>query len=173
MGISDSGYSYDALSLEWHKHFKCFSAKRQVRAWRLLLFDGHGSHCISEFVEYCNTHKIIPFCLPLHTTHLLQPLNVVVFQPYKHYHAKVIDAATCTGCLNFNKIEFFAAITSICQQTFKKSTILSSFRQTSLIPFDPNMIINCLQEFNPQSILSLRTLSSQLTQTILYMPLTI
>ena len=142
--VSDSGYSCDALSLEWLKHFECFSAKRQVGAWQLLLFDGHGSYYTLEFVKYCNTHKIIFFCLLLHTTHLLQPLDVVVFQPYKHDHAKAIDSAICTGCSDFHKIKFFVVITSICQQTFKKSTILSSFCQTSLIPFDSNMIINCL-----------------------------
>ena len=59
------------LNLEWLKHFKCFSGKKQVETWKLLLFDGHGLHCTTEFVEFCDAHKIIPFCLLPHTTHLL------------------------------------------------------------------------------------------------------
>ena len=51
VGVSDSKYSCNTLSLEWLKHFEHFSAKRQVRAWRLLLFDRHGSYCILEFVD--------------------------------------------------------------------------------------------------------------------------
>ncbi len=38
-----------------------------------------------KFVEYCEEHKIIPFCLPPHTTHFLQPLNVVLFFAYKKH----------------------------------------------------------------------------------------
>ena len=144
MGVSDSEYSCDALNLDCLKHFECFSAKKQVKAWRLLLFDKHSSHYTSKFVGYCNTHKIILFCLPPHTTHLLWPLDVVGFQSYTHYHAKAINAATRTRCSDFNKIEFFAAINSICQQTFKKSTILLSFCQTNLISFNLQMVINCL-----------------------------
>ena len=63
-----------------------FTAKRQREPFpphRLLLLDGYGSHCTKEFTDFCDC-KTIPLCLPLHTTHLLQALNVIVFQPYKH-----------------------------------------------------------------------------------------
>ena len=87
-----------------------------------------------------DNHGIIPFCLPPHTT---QPLDVVVFQPYKHFHAEAIDAATRTGCSDFNKLEFLTALSSIREQTFKKTTVLSAFRQTGLIPFNPEIVELC------------------------------
>ena len=37
VGVSDSGYSCDVLSLEWLKHFECFSADKQVGKWRLFV----------------------------------------------------------------------------------------------------------------------------------------
>ena len=46
---------------------------------RLLLLDGYGSHCILEFVTFCEAHKIISICLPFYFTHLFQPLNVIIF----------------------------------------------------------------------------------------------
>jgi len=81
---SDTGYSNDWISLRWLKHFDRFSQKHQKGAWRMLVMNGCGSHHTREFLSYCEDHKIIPFGLPSHTTHLLQPLDVCVFQPLKH-----------------------------------------------------------------------------------------
>ena len=67
-------------------------------------------------------------------------------QPYKHFHAAAIDAATRTGCPDSNKLEFLAALTSIREQTFKKTTVLSAFRQTGLIPFNPEIVLSKLSK---------------------------
>ena len=160
LAVSDTGYSNDVLSLEWRKHFDHFSAQRQHSLYRLILLDGYGSHCTKEFLDFCDNHGIIPFCLHPHTTHILQPLDVV-FQPYKHFHAEAINAATCTKCSDFNKLEFLAALTSIREQTFKKTTVLSAFRQTGLIPFNPEIVLSKLNKpmSRPGSIPSLNTRS--------------
>jgi hypothetical protein len=50
----------------------------------MLIIDGHGSHLTHKFVDYCWAYNIVPFLLPAHTTHLLQPLDIGVFQTYKH-----------------------------------------------------------------------------------------
>ncbi|RPB02209.1 hypothetical protein L873DRAFT_1674099, partial [Choiromyces venosus 120613-1] len=94
LAISESSYSNDRLALEWISHFDRFSSARCIGAFCLLLLDGYGSHCTREFISYCSEKKIIPFCLPPHTILILQPLDVVVFQPLKHFHAEVIDYAT-------------------------------------------------------------------------------
>ena len=151
LAVSETGYSNDELSLEWLHHFDKFSARRQVGVYRLLLLDGHGSHCTKEFIDYCDEKKIIPFCLPPHSTHLLQPLDVVVFQPLKHYHTEAVEQATRSGCSDFNKLEFLSAISSIRKQAFKKSTILSSFRKTGLIPYNPETVLGRLREHTTPS----------------------
>ena len=56
--------------------------------WRMLILDGHGSHLTMEFMDYCWDHKIVPFLLPPHLTHLLQPCDVGIFQPIKHTSPK-------------------------------------------------------------------------------------
>ena len=132
--------------MKWLGHFDLYSARRQIGTYRLLLMDGYGSHCTREFIEYCNNAKIIPFCLTPHTSHLLQPLDVVVFQPYKHHHSEAIEAATCTGCTDFDKVEFPPAIDSIWQLTFKPSTICSAFRATGLVPYHPSVVLARLRE---------------------------
>ena len=44
-----------------------------------------------------------------------------------------------------------ARITTIRKQAFKKNTILSSFRKTGLIPYDPSIVLNKLQEAGKDS----------------------
>ena len=99
-----------------------------------------------EFLDYCEKNKIVLFCLPPHATHLLQPLDVVVFQPYKHWHTEAVDVAACTGCVDFNKLEFLEALGSIYQKALKPSTILSVFRETGLILYRPKKVVDRLQE---------------------------
>jgi hypothetical protein len=86
----------------------------------------YGSHHTTEFINYCTEAKIIPFGLPAHTTHLLQPLNVVVFQPLKHWHSEAVKDAMAQDDETFSKVEFLNAFNSFRKKTFKKSTILSA-----------------------------------------------
>ncbi|KAE8179585.1 hypothetical protein CF328_g9433 [Tilletia controversa] len=51
IGVSDSGYSDDILALQWIKHFAAASEKLVRGKMRLLIFDGHGSHCTREFLQ--------------------------------------------------------------------------------------------------------------------------
>jgi len=149
LGTSESGYNSDGLAMKWLVHLERFSAKRQTGSYRLLLLDGFRSHTTKQFIDYCDQYKIVVFCLPPDSSHLLQPLDVVVFQPFKHYHAEAVEAATWIGCSNFDKMEFLDKIDSIRQQIFKPSTIQSAFRAPGLIPFDSSIVISKLWEAVP------------------------
>ena len=48
----------------------------------MLLTDGHKSHLTLEVVDLCIKNEVILFCLPPHTTHALQPLDVAVPQGF-------------------------------------------------------------------------------------------
>ncbi|KAL2125756.1 hypothetical protein VTI74DRAFT_2848 [Chaetomium olivicolor] len=144
--LSASGYSNDEISLEWLKHFDRHTKKSAIGKSRLLILDGHGSHHTYEFIRYCEANNIIPFGLPPNLTHLLQPLDVVVFQPLKHYHAKALDILVRDGLINITKIEFLSIIQGVRRQAFKRSTILSAFRKTGIFPFNPHTVLQVVQE---------------------------
>ena len=74
--------------LEWNFRPTSESALKARDEYRLLLFDGHSSHVNPRFLDYYVENKIIPYCLPPHTTHRLQPLDVLIFGPYKHYYVR-------------------------------------------------------------------------------------
>jgi len=150
VAVSDTGYANDELRLEWLRHFERYSARRQVGVYRLLLLDDYDSRYTKEFIGFCDDHKIVPFCFPPYSIHLLQPLNVVFSQPHKHSHAEAVDSATLSGCSGFNKLSLLAAITSIRRQAFKQSTIVSAFRETGLVPYSPETVLNRLQERNAE-----------------------
>ena len=139
--LSETGYVNDVIVYQWLQHFEIYSRKHLKGIYRMLIMDGYGSHLTIEFVDYCDKNKIIPFCLPAHLTHLLQPLDVVIFQPYKHYHAEAIDQAVRLSDAEFNKAEFLAAFQSFRAKAFKKSTLQSSFRKTGLIPYNPEVVL--------------------------------
>jgi hypothetical protein len=98
--------------------------------YRLLIFDGHESHTTYEFISYCEKKKIIPFCLPPHSKHVLQPLDVTLFSTYKYYHAEAVDEAARTGYVEFTWVEFLHVLHSIRGK--RKKSIKKGFRDTGL-----------------------------------------
>jgi hypothetical protein len=150
LSITPSGYSNDQLALDWLKHFNKHTKDRVTGVWRLLIIDGHGSHHTRPFIQYALDHHILPFGLPPHMTHILQPLDVVVFQPLKHYHAEALEMMVRDGVVNITKLEFLGVIQEVRRQAFKESTILSAFRKTGISPFEPNIVLNALRIRLPQ-----------------------
>lgn len=141
ISATPTGYTNDEISLEWIKHFDRLTKDRVVGKKRLLIIDGHGSHHTKEFIGYCDEHDIIPFGLPPHLTHRMQPLDVVCFQPLKHYHAKAIDLVVRDGCTSLDKLEFLRMIEGVRIQAFKKSTIQSAFKKTGIVPICSRVVL--------------------------------
>ncbi len=71
---------------------------------------------------------------------MTQPLDVGCFQPFKHYHAEAIDDAIRSGSGDFGRFEFLAKFQFMRTQTFKKFTIKSAFKNTRLIPYNPEIV---------------------------------
>ena len=84
--VSNSGYSNDEIGVQWLEHSDECARKKRKGALRMLIMDGASCHTNEEFVRICYSKNLLPFRLPSHTTHLLQPLNIVYFQPLTHYH---------------------------------------------------------------------------------------
>jgi len=109
MAMSESGYTNDMLSYEWIKHFDMQTREKAAGRRRLLIMDGHGSHHTKEFISYCINNKITPYLLPPHTTHLLQPLDIGVFQSFKHHHQEILEESIRFGGIEYEKADFLAS----------------------------------------------------------------
>jgi hypothetical protein len=94
LSVSENGWTNNALGLEWLKHFDAHTKARQGGVYRLVILDGHESHVNQNFKDYCLENKIITLCMPAHSSHILQPLDVVCFAPLKQkYSQRVRDLA--------------------------------------------------------------------------------
>ena len=57
----------------------------------VLIMDGHGSHLTYPTVQTCLKNDILLICLPPHTSHALQPLDVGVFRSLKAIWKDVLE----------------------------------------------------------------------------------
>ena len=159
LAVSESGYTTDYLSLEWLRHFHNQTKARRNGIYRMLVFDGHGSHLSDDFLVFCWQYNIIPFQLPPHSTHLLQPLDIKVFRPLKHWHQEHILRTIQYGTIEYSKIDFLNGYREMRDRTFKRRTILAAFQEAGLSPISPTIVLDRMKEFDPQP--SLRTSTPQ------------
>ncbi len=59
-----------------------------------------------------------------------------------------------TGIPEFGKLDFLASLTTMRAKTFKKSTILTEFKKTSLIPYNPEILLQKIRPVNSQTPVS-------------------
>ena len=90
--VSANGWTTDEIGLEWlQKIFIPATSQRTIGSYRLLILDGHGSHLTPAFDKICADNKIIALCMPAHSSHLLQPLDVGCFSPLKKAYGKLVE----------------------------------------------------------------------------------
>jgi hypothetical protein len=92
---SPTGWTNNNIGLAWLEQVFNHETKQKAhlgRDWRLFILDGHGSYLSIDFIEYCKAHKILLAVFPPHSTHTLQPLDVVCFKPLSsNYSAKLTN----------------------------------------------------------------------------------
>lgn len=76
IAMSDKGWSDNELGLEWLKIYDHETQAKANGCWRAIILDGHDTHVMLEVIQYPRVNKIVIVCLPPHTTHVLQPLDL-------------------------------------------------------------------------------------------------
>ena len=57
----------------------------------LMILDNHVSHLSIAAVEYCRQQGVIMLTMPPHSSHMIQPLDVTFFGPFKTYYSQACD----------------------------------------------------------------------------------
>ena len=144
---SPKGWTDDRLALEWlRKAFLPETKERCGNLPRLLIFDGHGSHITFDFVSLCFSNNVLLLCLPPHSTHLLQPLDVGLFGPYQHIYGLAVDNYIRSGqnVMGIKKTIFIPFLTEARQATFTAHNIRQSFAATGISPLNPRRVLGKL-----------------------------
>ena len=81
---SENGWINQEIYAKWFQYFlHTIPPMRPV-----LIEDGHASHITIETVEFARENDVHLLCLPSHTTHVLQPLDIGVFKSFKSHFSK-------------------------------------------------------------------------------------
>lgn len=156
IGVSDNGWTTNEIGLYWLEHvFEKHTREHTIGTHRLLILDGHNSHMNLEFDQYCLDHNIIILCMPAHSSHLLQPLDVGCFSVLKRSYGRLVEQQTRLGIDHIDKQEFLRLYQQARPEALHKNNIQSGFRATGIHPYDPNQVLTLLHT-------ALRTPSPQL-----------
>jgi hypothetical protein len=118
----------------------------------MLLIDGHGSHKTIAFIQKCLNNKVIPsqftamtriiltfiqilpFCFIPHSTHLCQPLDVVIFSMMQRSYGKLVLRTRKEG-ITISKAFFSKLLKEVRDEVLRPSVIIGSFSTCGYFPF--------------------------------------
>jgi DDE superfamily endonuclease len=152
--MSENGWTDDFLCKEWLR--KSFIPQATARNTSgkpiLLIYDGHGSHDTLDVITLSCEHNVILYCLPPHTTHKLQPLDVGVFGPFQRAWADRCDDIVEDTGKEMPREHFVKHYMEVRQKTFRKSTIISAFRKSGCWPVNPEVFTDV--DYSPSIVTS-------------------
>ena len=130
-----SGWIDKDLYLKWFKELflKHIPEERPV----LLLIDGHKAHVTQDVIETAIRNKILVFCLPAHSSHLLQPLDLSLFGPLKRGWVRACAAFNHIASMVVNQRNFARIFNVAWHSSNTPEVIRGGFRQAGIYPFDP------------------------------------
>jgi hypothetical protein len=143
ISTSESGWTDNELGLAYlEEHFEPQTRETKgEQGYRILIVDGHESHITTQAIRFCVDHKIILLCLPAHTTHLLQPLDVGVFSPLAAaYKNGVLERYSFTSSIVLDKVDFLEIWHAARAGAMTLETIQSAWKKAGILPNDPRMI---------------------------------
>ena len=134
---SESGWINSELYLEWFRFFlEHIPPTRPV-----LLKDGHASHTTIEEIELARASNVHILCLPAHTTHVLQPLDVGVLKSFKSHFSKACSKYMSQHLgivVTTDKLAFLVA--EAWPHSFTSVNIMSGFKKTGVYPLNPGEV---------------------------------
>ena len=133
-GKSQSGWIDTELFYGWiANHFA-----RQVKTRPVvLLVDGHKSHINVETAKFCKDNDIHLYCLPPHSSHITQPLDVGFFKGLKDSWKKSCQQYIVTHPGHFVTKQVFASIfKEAWLQAVQPIKLVNAFRAAGIYPLD-------------------------------------
>lgn len=152
---SEKGWTENGLGLNWlTEHFHPFTEKRRHGEYRMLIVDGHETHCTLDFVDFCVNNKIILLVLPRNNTHLVQPLEMAIFQPTAKAYSTLLDDHKRFCGPRLNKEDLIRYYQLARKEAVKSINIMSGWKKTGLFPFNPDEVLHQLPSNTSQALQS-------------------
>lgn len=144
---SPKAWTSNWLGVEWLKQvFLPETAPKEVGGHRILLCDGHASHCSVDFMWTCYQNNVHLVYLPAHTSHVLQPLDLSIFSQIKRsYRAQIETLSALEDAAPIKKIRFVQYYHQARQYALTKAYISAGWRGAGIHPWNPGKVLNSTQ----------------------------
>lgn len=144
VSVTKNGWTTNERGLDWAKHFNQHTKDRTASGYRLLILDGHESHHSTDFELFCKDNNIVTLCMPAHSSHKLQPLDVGCFRALKRSYGKAIEGLMRSHTTHISKEDFFPAFHAAHIESMTESNIKGGFRGAGIVPYNPEYVISQL-----------------------------
>ncbi|XP_074651252.1 uncharacterized protein LOC141910034 [Tubulanus polymorphus] len=139
--VSDSGWMETPQFSEWFK--KVFLEEtKTIPGKKLLLYDGHNSHINLDVLNLAMQNDVIIFCIPAHTSSILQPLDVGVYKALKQSWRKVLNEHyVSTRFKSVDKATFPSLLNKVHQSScMSRMNAINAFEKCGIYPLDKTKI---------------------------------
>lgn len=136
----DAGFEYISEHFDVHTEKDEYLPKKQQKKsappHRVLIVDGHHSHLHFRVIEYASSRNIHMICLPPHSTHIMQPLDVGCFGILAREYKKQLRNWVYNNAVNapFHKKEFWECLVPARKATYTSDTIISAWKASGCWP---------------------------------------
>ncbi len=93
-------------------------------------------------VNYAQKKKILLICLFFHTIHLLQPLNVSLFNSLQHYYVLKVNRLAQLSISYVSKPQFLEILTFAQLKAYTTKNVAFVLKKTSIKPYNSAPVLN-------------------------------
>ncbi|XP_058630156.1 transcription factor 19-like [Onychostoma macrolepis] len=120
------------LFLKWLHHFIRYAPEERPL---ILIMDQHETHVSRDVIMFCRENKVEILCLPAHTTHILQPLDIAVFNPLKTAFSTMASRmGLVRGDIVVGKKQFSALLKHVYPTAVTAQNVKAGFRKAGIVP---------------------------------------
>jgi len=162
----DCGWINKSTFDSWCKWFvsKTNSIRNKLKLEEnaILILDGHNSRENPDAIKYLKENKVTLVILPSNSTHVLQPLDVSIFSPFKNYLTKnknrylkdiKIENNNDYTETDINRYKLMLLVLDSFQQSCTKLNIINSFQKCGIFPWNKDVPLNNKRIINDSSII--------------------
>lgn len=142
VGISDNGWMTLELFYEYMTNvFYPWLLQEEIEFPVVLYLDNHSSHLTMPLVKFCREKKIEIIGLYPNSTHIMQPLDIAFFHPFKEAWKKTVTRwKTEKNMKELKKEDVGTVLKQTLESMQEEDIIKNGFRATGLVPFNPNAV---------------------------------
>uniref|UniRef100_A0A1X7VAM0 DDE-1 domain-containing protein n=1 Tax=Amphimedon queenslandica TaxID=400682 RepID=A0A1X7VAM0_AMPQE len=135
---SESGWINEQLLLEWFEFFiESIPPARPV----LIIEDGHASHVSLDVIKLAKENNVHLLCLPSHSMHILQPLDVGVFKSLKaHFNKECRDFLYSNPGKKIRSKNLESLLSLAWPKALMPTNVMKGFKQCGIFPLNPGVI---------------------------------